>query len=202
LKRCVQQAYSVREYQVSGPGWIATAKYDIVATLSPGTAQDHVWPALQALLAERLKLSIRREKKVLPIYALTVGKNGPTLRAAGEGGSQAGASSHREHSSGALRLDHVSMAQFSETLSRDVDRPVLDTTGIAGTFDFDLEYAKNGDPAGPSIFTALQQQLGLRLERRKEPVEVLIVEGAVRIPTGLPLSGSLRLEHQGLIASQ
>src|SRR5713226_1217395 len=44
LKRCVQQAYSVREYQVSGPGWIATAKYDIVATLSPGTAQDHVWP--------------------------------------------------------------------------------------------------------------------------------------------------------------
>ena len=62
LKRCVQQAYSVKEYQVSGPGWIATAKYDIVATLSPGTAQDHVWTALQALLAERLKLSMAGEK--------------------------------------------------------------------------------------------------------------------------------------------
>jgi uncharacterized protein (TIGR03435 family) len=182
LRLCLQQAYSVKEYQVSGPGWIKKAKYDIMATLAPGSMPDQIWPALQELLGERLKVSIRREKRELPIYALTVGKNGLKLRAAGEGDPQDGALGPGDHPSASLHWDRASLDQFTDWLSHDLKRPVLNETGVAGKFEFNLHYAKHGDQSGPSIFAALERQLGLRLEPRKGLVEILIVQSAVRLP--------------------
>jgi uncharacterized protein (TIGR03435 family) len=82
---CIQQAYSVKEYQILGPGWIKRARYDITATLPPGSAPDRVWPALQTLLAERFNVSIRRETRELPVYALAAAKQGPKLHPAVDG---------------------------------------------------------------------------------------------------------------------
>jgi uncharacterized protein (TIGR03435 family) len=190
LKFCVQQAYSLKEYQVSGPGWIKSRKYDITTTLAPGTPLEQVWPALQTLLAERFKLAIRRERKELPVYSLTIAQDGPKLHATagGYGGPlefQPGSRRDRigdrsgQSASGTLRLRNGSIAKFCAELSRYTNRPVLDSTGIAGTFDFELRYGKNGDTSAP-ISTALQQQLGLKLEPGKAAVDLLIIEKAVQ----------------------
>jgi uncharacterized protein (TIGR03435 family) len=173
LHQCLQHAYSVKQYQVSGPAWVKSARYDIVATLPPGTAPDQVWPALQALLTERLQVSVRREQKELPTYALTVAKDGPKLQ------RPAGSSiSADPNPTATVRLDHASLEKFSDELSRKTNRPVIDATGIPGTFDFDLRYSA-------SLSSALQRQLGLKLEKRKAPVDILIVDHAVRTPAGL-----------------
>jgi len=181
LMFCIQQAYSVKTYQVTGPGWIKTARYDIVATLAPDAAPDQVWPALQALLAERLRLSIRRESKQLPVYILSVARGGPKLRAAASGPTgpvafQPGTRDGFSSNNGTLRVDSASMAEFCGNLSRVTDRPIVDGTGLSGRFEFDFTYDKN------SISAALQRQLGLKLESSKGAVEVLVVESALRVP--------------------
>ena len=188
LKFCLQQAYAVKEYQVTGPGWMRNARYDITATLPPGSRPEQVWQALRTLLAERLQVVIRREEKELPVFALTVMEGGPKLRAAekhrpGALGFQPGSREdmglrERGNTSGTLRLNNASVPEFCGHLSRSLSRAVIDATGIAGNFDFQLRYG-NGD--GP-IATALQRQLGLKLVPRKAPVEMLLVESAVRKP--------------------
>ncbi len=185
---CIQQAYSVKEYQILGPGWIKRARYDITATLPPGSAPDRVWPALQTLLAERFNVSIRRETRELPVYALAAAKQGPKLHPAVDGnrgplkfqpGSrEGGALQSGRSASGTLRLDSVSVPEFCAELSRTTTRPVVDRTGLPGLFDFELQYGG----AGPSISSALQQQLGLKLAPGKGPVEMLIVDSAVHTP--------------------
>jgi uncharacterized protein (TIGR03435 family) len=185
LQFCVQQAFGVKAYQVAGPGWIKSARYDITAALPAGYPSHLVWPALRNLLAERLQLSIRREKKELPIYALTIGNSGPKLRPGTAGGPEGlkFQPGRREragmHSggSGTLRLDNASMAEFCADLSRHTDRPVLDSTGITGNFEFELCYSSRGE-----IAAALQKQLGLTLEPRKDEIEMLVVEKALRKP--------------------
>jgi uncharacterized protein (TIGR03435 family) len=185
LKYCIQQAYSVKEYQVAGPGWIRSARYDIEGTLPPGNSREQLRAALQTLLAERLKVRLRRETREMPIYTLVVTEKGPRLRPAAGGGKamrfQPGA---RNQAKGAatIRQENISIREFCGDLSRNVKRPVVDKTGVSGTFDFDLKYSKRGDESAPSIFTALEQQLGLRLEPAKGDVESLIVESAVRKP--------------------
>jgi len=150
-----------------GSAQLVSPRFDR-GTLPPGTAADQVWPALQALLGERLQVSIRREKKELPIYALTVAKNGPKLHRAGESGARPLAPRSDESPSGTLRLDNASLVKFCDELSRKTDRPVVDATGIPGTFDFDLGYWRAGDMSGRSVFGAVERQLGLKLEPRKQ----------------------------------
>jgi uncharacterized protein (TIGR03435 family) len=186
LKFCVQQAYSVNEYQVAGPGWTKSMRYDISATLPTGVPLEQVWNALQTLLAERFQLSIRREKKEMSIYALKAAGDGPKLRAAASNrppvpkfqpGDREGLRlGSNGNSSGSLRLDNVSLSEFCGNLSRSLNRPVIDATGIEGTFDVQFEYASGGIPA------ALRKQLGLRLEPRKDEVEMLIIGYAIRTP--------------------
>jgi uncharacterized protein (TIGR03435 family) len=143
---------------------------------------------LQALLMDRFKLAVHREKKDCPMYALVVGKNGPKLHEAEVGRSQ----SSTERSRGHLTAQRISMPTLAEALSAEVDRPVADMTGLKGAFDLTLEWAPGesqwdarviADSAvKPSIFTALQQQLGLKLEARKGPIEVLVIDHAERVP--------------------
>lgn len=172
-------AYNVHLFQISGaPDWVSSFEngYEIDAKAGTGISTDESRLMLQSLLADRAKLKLRSEKKELAVYELCVGKNGSKLRAIEPPGP--GDRSGTFGRVGVLVGIKTSMEQLSGVLSMRLDRPVLNKTGINGYFDFKFEYAPDNQPdsAAPSIFTALQEQLGLKLESTKEPVEVLVLD--------------------------
>jgi len=192
LGACIAAAWDLGSGQMSGPGWLNSERYDIVARTSAQTTQADLRIMLQALLAERFKLSTHRETKEAAIYALVLARNGPKLKP----------------SNGDQRLPVVlapparllgqgsTMQALALALRRPAGRTVVDQTGLNGTFDFTLTYSPEtnvrsvdgGEGAdagttGPSIFTALQEQLGLRLEPQKGQIEQLVVDHAEKIPT-------------------
>jgi uncharacterized protein (TIGR03435 family) len=176
-------AYDVKDYALSAPDWLDTERFDISAKPPSGTPQNQFEPMLQTLLADRFKLAVHRESKVMSAYALVAGKNGPKLHAV-----EAGGGSHRNSDGGKLTAQKVSMPQLADFLARHLDRPVIDKTELAGVFDFELRWAQDDShstdsASGPSIFTAVQEQLGLKLQSQKLPVEILVVDHAERVPT-------------------
>ena len=186
LKKLMVRAYDVKDYQVVGPDWMTTALYTIEARLPPDTAMEDLLLMIQGLLAERFQLAFHRETREMPVYELVVGKSGARLKPVefGRGSTSM--------TPGKLTAQAVPLRNFLEQLSRMLDRPVLDGTGLSGLFDFTLEWAPEGKsgeaaadlPSGPSLFTAIQEQLGLKLEARKAPVELLVVDRAEKTPAG------------------
>jgi len=182
----IQLAYGVKDFQISGrPKWADSESYetyDVVAQPAAGVTlnRDQLKVAIQALLADRFKLKFHRETKDLPIYSLVVGKNGPKLTrnidAPGPGATIG---------SGQLKGSKISMSLLADLLAQLLDRTVLDDTGISGNFDVKLNWGpgQTADMDGPSIFTALQEQLGLKLNAQKGPVEILVIDSAER-PSG------------------
>jgi uncharacterized protein (TIGR03435 family) len=212
LRDCIRAAYRVRDFQVQGPDWIRDARYEITAKLGAGTP-DQIPEMLQSLLEERFKLSLRRSTKDQPVYALVLGKDGPRLKVAeakvagelmtalGPDGKPRPAMNYAVLPSGVrLRAPAATLATVVEFLSRLMERPVVDMTGLTGQYDLTLMFmpeimggtsasaATNGEgkPAfpepGPSLFDAVQQY-GLKLEARKTPMELLTVVHAERTPT-------------------
>ena len=259
LADLIQRAYRVKSYQVSGPEWISSERYDIHAKLPEGANPDQVPEMLQALLAERFGLTLHRDTKEHSVYALVVGKNGAKMEEAepdppasadsaksgqvadgaksgqvttfsggggggvrystsggggdgekrgmvmtrGDGAASAGAD-------GALHMDtKMTMGALADFLARFVDRPVVDMTELKGTYKValdlplqDLMKAKGvnvvtmgggpmdtrspadgaSDPSGSSFF-AIVQKLGLKLEQRKAPMEMLVIDRAEKVPT-------------------
>ncbi len=176
-KALIAYAYDVREFQISGgPGWLGSEEYDIVAKPDGDVGGDKVLAMAKSLLAERFKLSLHHESKEMPVLALVVAKGGPKLQpAAGHGPEVRGGR-------GRFVARNVTMGLFAAQLAgRVLDRPVLDRTGIAGEFDITLEWAFDpGADNGPSIGTALQEQLGLKLEAQKGAVDVLVIDRVER----------------------
>ncbi len=185
LKEAIGKAYKVQQYQIAGPDWLNTERFDIVAKFPPHSAADQVPLMLQSLLADRFKLTLHRETKELPMYALVVGKNGAKFKTAE---SETGISSNSSRTHWHVSAK-VSMHRFAEFLSDEAGRPVVDQTGLSGTYELTLDWAPddaataNDATAGPSIFTALQEQLGLKLDSTKGPVEMLVIDHAERTPT-------------------
>jgi bla regulator protein BlaR1 len=201
LKMVIGAAYDVRNHQISGgPSWIESAKFEIEAKAENGAdfapgpngaGQERLM--LQSLLEERFKLALHRETKEEPVYELTVGKGGPKLKEVadpGKGGPQ-GMGMGR----GKLTGTAAPIAILVNVLSQQLGRSVIDKTGLGGRYDFTLTYTPDAsqaaafgppgpnappppDPNGPSIFTAIQEQLGLRLESAKGPVDVLVIDHA------------------------
>ncbi|HYL38447.1 MAG TPA: TIGR03435 family protein [Bryobacteraceae bacterium] len=161
------------------------------------TLQEQTRQKLQALLVDRFHLKVHRESKEQPVYALLVGKNGPKLQPSEDksGSGPRGLRMGRGQLTGSV----VSLEMLANALSNQVGRPVLDRTGLKGNFDFKLEWTPDPgqgggpfaglpppppgvnappppDPNGPSIFTAIQEQLGLRLESQKGPVDILVID--------------------------
>lgn len=146
---------------------------------------------LQTLLAERFQLSLHRETREAPTYALVVGTNGSRLRKV-EIGDGAEMRIGRDR----LAAHRVPMSRFAEALSNLLGRPVQDLTGMSGVFDFSLQWSPDesqatqkpgiqgkaasaaGDDTSPSLFGAVQEQLGLKLEARKGPVEIFVIDHA------------------------
>jgi uncharacterized protein (TIGR03435 family) len=182
LKRLIERAYGVADYTLSGPTWLGDDKFDIVASQPSGSTPGQMPTMLQSLLANRFGLMVHREPKSLPGYALVSGKKPPTLheKPAGTGTSTSGGR-------GTLKGTNVSMAYLADFLSRELDQPVQDQTSLPGVFDVSLEWSPDQtNPASdrlPSIFTAVQEQLGLKLQAQKVIVDVLVIDRAERVPT-------------------
>lgn len=182
LKTLVMSAFGVRDFQVTGgPGWVDGEAYDVSAKAREGTHLDdaELRPLLQALLVDRFKLKFHHEVKQLPVYSLVVAKTGPKL-APHTGPS--GPSGRTLFSSGKATMSATAapISALAENLGQAVGRTVLDKTGLQGLFDFTLEWVPDQTAAsdGPSIFTALQEQLGLKLEAARGPGDVIVIDSA------------------------
>jgi uncharacterized protein (TIGR03435 family) len=184
LKFLIAIAYDVNVRQVSGgPSWLESDRYDVIGK-APDTSgnlrMDTVRPMLRSLFAERLRLVVRLDKREMPVYALVVGKNGHKLRAHEENG---GSAQLLIQPGAKLPARNATMTEFSFLLQNGVlDRPVLDRTGLVGRYDFDLTWDESGLPDSnlPSIFTAVQEQLGLRLEPERGIADEVVLEHVER----------------------
>ena len=175
----VEYAYGVRDDQVSGgPSWLDTDRFEIVAKPPEGADTSEASKRLrtQSLLADRFHVVLHRQTRELPVFVLTVAKNGPK----GLHESIA-AKSDFVNNGHHLNCQRLSMAAFArDFLANQTGRSVTDKTGIAGEFDFTLDWAPDDAPSdtSPTLFVALQEQLGLKLEQQRGPVEVLIIDRA------------------------
>ena len=183
LKGLIESAYDVRDFQISGgPGWLDSDRYDLTAKSSPGASgtTNETRQRLQSLLSERFQLRVHRETKDLPEYALVVGKGGAKLREGEPANGPAGI----QRECGRMTGTGASIANLTVYLSRQLDRPAVDKTDLAGRYDFQFSWTPDSGPCAgassdaPSLFTALQEELGLKLESTKGPVEVIVVDGA------------------------
>ena len=191
LKELMVYAYWIHPSQVlRAAGWMEADKFDIVAKPEGGqVSEEPLRKMLQILLADRFQLKFHHDMKQLPAYALVLAKNGSKMKARMPDGGGPG---FRLVFQGArLPGRNASMAQLTFVLQAVVlDRPVLDKTGLAGNFDFDLSWMPNetqfggrggttpADPDSPDIFTAMTEQLGLKLESQKDPVDILMIDRA------------------------
>ncbi len=270
LKNILMNAYDVKGYQIQGPGWLDSERYDVMAKIPKGATKEQFRLMLQNLAAERFKVALHRDTKEMPVYSLVVGKNGPKMKesvedpapkdgAGSEGGPSAGNTGgaalaprpldpHGPVVSGRIPVGKDGMPQLPpgspkgtmmmmmnggrfrmnasgqtmvglvNMLANQLGRPVIDNTGLTGKYDFTLDFAPEeggrmpgpmgampiqapshageggGGGGGPlasqpegqpglSLFTAVQEQLGLKLEQKKGPVELIVIDRAEKVPT-------------------
>jgi uncharacterized protein (TIGR03435 family) len=194
LKVLLTQAYRVQsDTIIGGPAWIMTDRWDIIAKTEKPATRMQQWDMLKPLLAERFKLQVHTETRQFPEYELVLAKGGPKLHEstaaeleAKEPGTRIGR--------GLIDGHGIPAVEFASFLRSEVGRPVIDKTGLTGKYDFKVQWvpdesqpnsggdAPPPDATGPSIFAAIQE-LGLKLEAIKGPVEVLVIDH-VEKPTG------------------
>jgi uncharacterized protein (TIGR03435 family) len=198
MKVMIMMAYHVRPDAVTGgPDWLGSDRFDIVAKALQTTSPDELRRMLRTLLAERFKLAVHTDQKIMPAYALVLGKTGPKLQPSGAAllteqrcGPGEGVAEQKH-----VTCQHLTMAVLADTLQeiapRDIDMPVVDRTGLTGTYNFRLDWtpavraagASPDAPAGPTLFEAVEAQLGLKLENRKLPLPVIVIDRVDRAPT-------------------
>jgi uncharacterized protein (TIGR03435 family) len=189
LTGAIRWAYNVLDVQVSGPDWLNSTRFDIVAKAGTPVKEPELKQMMQKLLADRFKLELHRQTKEVNAMVLTVAKGGHKLKEVQEEGSPS-------FSTGRLNLTGkgATMAQLIGFLSREIRQPIVDETGLTGRYDYFLDInayiteemrAQQGPPVeAPSIVAnALQGQLGLKVEARKTPLEMLIVDKMEKAPT-------------------
>jgi uncharacterized protein (TIGR03435 family) len=208
LRIVLLTAYDVRNYQLTGPDWLNTLRYDVTARLPEGATKEQLQAMLRNLLETRFRLTLHRESKEAPIYDLVVARKGPKIKPV-TGRSQEGAIASAlpgvgadgfpklrtpspgliiETKDGVARITakEVTMLKFADMLTGQSHRPVFDRTGLAGTYDFNLYFTPEGaarsDSPDSDLFAALKEQLGLRLESRNGPVELLVIDHAEKTP--------------------
>lgn len=186
LEDCFDAAYGAKGYQISGPDWVHRDQFDINAKAEGSHSKDEIMQMLQSLLADRFKLVFHREQKELPVYVLTIGKNGTKLQASdsSEGAFRMGLAA------GGLSFHNIAMADFAGRFLSSIPmigRPVLDRTGLTGRYDFTMQLnpTGNADPGtikraaadeGFPLFSYALDQLGLRLEAQKAVIDMLVID--------------------------
>jgi uncharacterized protein (TIGR03435 family) len=195
LGEFIRLAYDVRSYQIDGPAWInsGSSRFDIVAKASAPLTERERHAALVPLLAERFHLKLHRETRTLSVYSLGIDKGGPKLKE-GDGGDSSVAP---DPTTGGLRYANYSMSELAAMLSvmPSTGRPVLDRTGLHGKYTFTANLF--GTPGGLAAadakdavrrsdtpaFTALREQLGLKLDADRAAIEILVIDSADKTPT-------------------
>jgi uncharacterized protein (TIGR03435 family) len=218
LFNVILRAYDVKAFQLSAPDWLSSQKYDIVARVPRGASKEQANRMLQTLLAERFHLVLHHETKDLQGFELVVGRSGSKLKPSADSGlpdlpppstpPKTDVNGYPElNGPGLLLMEGLRgqavvvfltaraqpLSALVELLSREFRMPILDKTGLAGKFDFKLEFAPQApnalppetsdDSAAPNLTTAVQQQLGLRLSSSKVATDVLIADRADKVPT-------------------
>jgi uncharacterized protein (TIGR03435 family) len=205
LKAVLAEAFHVKMDQIVGPAWLDADCFAIVAKMPEGAARDQVPAMLQALLEDRFHLAAHKESRPQPGYALVVDKNGPKFKEADASSPLAGQVRFLSAPEASGIKGPVSMALLARTVSLRLHCPVEDLTGLKGKYDIDVSwvpdrsmeplgaYAAESHPgsaeaatpsgAAADIFTAFRDSLGLRLERRKEQEDVIVIDRIERIPT-------------------
>jgi uncharacterized protein (TIGR03435 family) len=209
LADLIQNPYNVKNFQVSGPDWLWSERFDITAKVPSGVTKEEGRVMLRNMLADRFKLVLHRTTKEASMYALVVAKGGPKLKEAETGPAAAPPKRMMMmDGNGLLKMDlkGATTSAIVDMLGLQLERPVIDMTGLTGSYDVLMEFApdpavmamKMGgfgqaprSPAGaatdlngaPTIFSALTDQLGLKLEARKGPVETVVVDSVEKTPT-------------------
>jgi uncharacterized protein (TIGR03435 family) len=200
LKRLMMTAYNVQGFRiVGGPAWVASKRWDVRGKPDRAATADQVRPMLLSLLEDRFQLHARPEKRKIPVYELEVDRKGSKVPRAQNGETQPIV----RVSTGSVQLTKATAATFASQLSYALGRPIMDKTGLNGEFDFAIEWIpepnEDGGPTGaglppgapppsasarqgPSIFTALQEQLGLRLKSGRDLMDVVVID-RVQMPT-------------------
>ncbi len=208
LSGLVTQAFDIRGYQLSAPGWMLSARFNISAKIPPGTTKEQFRLMLQNVLVERFKMTFHRDKKQIQAYELVVAKNGPKLKPSveapvldvdappqpspakkdangfpvlsGGNGFRSGIAAERAglHGDGTV-------PEFAQELSTHVSPHVVDATGLDGRYDISLFWIPGDDldNPGPTLTQALQEQLGLKLELKKGIVDIVVVDHMEKTPT-------------------
>jgi uncharacterized protein (TIGR03435 family) len=204
LKSLMVVAYRIQDFQISGgPGWTDSDRFDVEAKAADRNATpDQVRLMLQSLLEDRFKLKLHRETRESSVYALVVDKGGLKMKLSADqtseevnGPSPPEAGPNRgaiRYGKGSLIGNAVTMTLFTRMLSGSLDRTIVDRTNLTGRFDFQLQWTPGpgeasfdpvgnqlppaADSSGISIFTAIQEQLGLKLESQKGPVEMFVID--------------------------
>jgi uncharacterized protein (TIGR03435 family) len=208
LRDAIRGAYKVRDFQIVGPDWMSTARFDVAAKLPAGATTDQIPEMFQALLEERFKLTWRREPKEMQVYALLAGKDGPKLKAAEmtnpqpmamgtDGKPRAAVMFGGSLSAMTITAPAASLLTLVGVMTRFTSRPVVDETGIDGLYEFSLTFAAEadaglprgyqGEPAGaadpaPTVSEAVKKY-GLRIETRKAPIDMFVVTHIEKTPT-------------------
>jgi uncharacterized protein (TIGR03435 family) len=209
LKALVVFAYGVQPRQVIGPGWIESTPFDVVAKVPAGVTRDQMKLMLRTLLSERLGGRVHHESRPIPTYFLVAAKNGPKMTQGDEPPARPGFPTMGMGSAVGLQADgryHVKgdrlpMVELAKILTTIVGQRVVDATELKGYFVFDLQFFPEeqaastasaattqppdntaAGPNGPTIFAALQEQLGLKLEARKAADDFIVVDHAERSP--------------------
>jgi uncharacterized protein (TIGR03435 family) len=200
-------AYKIHDYDFSGPDWLQEIRFDWSAKIPAGATKAEFQTMLRNLFAERFKMAAHQETRIVPAFEMTVGKNGPKFKEStpheqpkddgppkfgrdtegyplvGPGGGMGLAPGH-----GRMRSTDQPLSWFVEMLSNQLRTPVIDATGLKAKYDFMVQWSWDEGPdamsaAAASLASAVQSDLGLRLERKKGPVNVLVVDHIEKAPT-------------------
>jgi uncharacterized protein (TIGR03435 family) len=188
LRFALEWAWDLKDFEIAGPDWIkGDERYDIIAKAGRPASDDEMRQMLQALLLERFQMKIHRETRELPVYVLLPGKGEAKVKPAGPD-EKPGLNGNAQGAT----FTAFPISRFTFMLTRRMDRPVLDRTELKGLYTYTVDLSGLGfagrpaerqeGEAGPSIFTTVQRDLGLKLEARKEPISMLVIDAVNKVP--------------------
>jgi len=204
LSDLISRAYAVEYYQLVGPDWLMSERYQLAATLGKGRTKEQFQAMFRNLLMDRFKLQVHRDQKEMERYSLSVGKGGPKLKPHIETpepdtpqsfGSKTDSDGYpvvpragMAMTNGRARMKYPDwdVDMIAGMLAAQLRAPVHNDTGLTGKFDFELFWSTRPPDAGdigPDLVTAVQEQLGLKLERKRGPVDVVVIDHVERTPT-------------------
>jgi bla regulator protein BlaR1 len=184
LRHLIQLGWDVRGFQISGDSRsLDRDRYNIETrtaapiNVSEPDGQRQFRQMVQAMLADRFRLKVHQQKKDMKVFFLTVGRSGDRLKRVGDATDR---ETSMRDGKGWWTAKKIDMSMMASNLGGELGVPVIDKTGLSGAYDINLQWNPDDDGSGPSIFTALQEQLGLKLESGRAPVPVLVVDHAER----------------------